>query len=592
MTNSFNSAVHDSKIEFSHEEVNFEDFLAESLNDILTNNIIKSKVLAITKDFVTVGFGYKSEGQIPVHEFANDQPLSIQVGDTIDVYLEYLEDSKGQVIVSKEKADKLRIWEEVAKIQEEGGTIEGTITSRIKGGLAVDIGIKAFLPGSQVDLRPVRNLDKLLGETFTFQVLKCNPSRGNVVLSRRSILEEERKEKRQQTLVLLEKNSLLKGYVKNITDYGLFIDLGGIDGLLHITDMTWGRVVHPSAMYSVGDEIEVIVLNYDLETEKVSLGLKQKFSNPWDTVLEKYPIGTEIEGKVVNLTPYGAFIEIEPGIEGLVHVSEMSWVKKSRKPNFFVEIGETVKAVIKNVEIDRRRISLSIRDTLVNPWQALAEKYSINSQVTGVIRNVTNFGVFVGLEDDVDGLVHTSDISWSQVPIDPTTLYEKDQEIEVKILNIDVENQRLSLGIKQTKENVWEVNADQFEEGNVYEGKIVYFLDSGMLIELKPQLEGFLSFYAFEGDLGKNPEKIKELHELGSTISVKVKAFDPSAQKFVLQLPNSEVATEEKDDEIPTNYESVPDKEDIKDNKIGIWAEAEAEVKQNDEAAPAEEGKE
>ncbi len=356
MNELINAKAEDTKIEFLDEEFDFDVQVTKALENINEFEIVEGSVTKITKDFVTVDFGYKSEGQIPTQQFFDtDNVLTVQEGDKTEIYLERKEDESGQVVVSKEKAKRLRVWEEVGKVYEEDGIVSGVIIARIKGGLSVDIGIKAFLPGSQVDLRPVRNLDKLLGERFDFKVLKYNPKRGNIVLSRRAILESDREEQREKTLELLKEGALINGHVKNITDYGIFVDLGGVDGLLHITDMTWGRIVHPSEMYSISDEIEVIVLKYDEEEEKVSLGLKQKFANPWDSVNDKYPIGTEVSGKVVSLTNYGAFIEIEEGVEGLIHVSEMSWTKKIRQPSTVVSMGDIVTAIIKELDTEQKR---------------------------------------------------------------------------------------------------------------------------------------------------------------------------------------------------------------------------------------------
>ncbi len=415
MTEQPESQEFDGKIEFIDEEFDLEQEVSNRLEKIKELKIVKGRVTHMSKDFVTVDFGYKSEGQIPRQEFTNENhELTVQIGDETEIYLERFEDEHGQVVVSKEKADKLRVWEEVGRVFEEEGTVSGVITARIKGGLSVDIGIKAFLPGSQVDLRPIRNLDKLLGERFDFKVLKYNPKRGNIVLSRRAILEVARAKQREKTLELLKEGAIMKGTVKNITDYGIFVDLGGVDGLLHITDMTWGRIVHPSEMYSIGDEIEVMVLKFDETSEKVSLGLKQKTANPWDSVKEKYPAGTEVQGKVVSLTNYGAFIEIEEGVEGLIHVSEMSWTRKVRQPSMVVSMNDIVTAVIKDLDTEQRRISLSMKESMPNPWQEVAENNPPGTILRGKVRNITDFGIFVGLEEGIDGLVHVSDMSWSQ----------------------------------------------------------------------------------------------------------------------------------------------------------------------------------
>lgn len=522
-------------IEFSTDDFDFAASIENSLNDISELSIVQGKVTKINKDFVTVDFNYKSEGQVPRQEFYDEEgELNVQLGDLTEIYLERFEDEHGQVVVSKEKADKLRVWEEVGKIHEEDGMVSGTITARIKGGLSVDIGIKAFLPGSQVDLRPVRNLDKLLGERFDFKILKYNPKRGNIVLSRRAILEIAREEQRGKTLELIEEGAILKGTVKNITDYGVFVDLGGVDGLLHITDMTWGRIVHPSEMYAIGDDIEVMILKYDRDEEKVSLGLKQKTANPWDSVASKYPVGTQVKGKVVSLTNYGAFIEIEEGVEGLIHVSEMSWTKKIRQPSSVVSMGDYVTAVIKELDTDNRRISLSMKETLPNPWKEVAEKTPEGSVVKGKIRNITDFGIFVGLDEGIDGLVHVSDMSWSQRQRNPGEMFEKGQELEVKILSIDVNSQRLSLGIKQLTEDPWQNLETEISEGDVIKGRIVHVADFGVFIEIKPGVEGLIHVSEMDKDIDK--KKLQEFYAIDSEIQAKIINLKASERRLGLSV--------------------------------------------------------
>ena len=529
----------DSKIEFVHEEIDLGALVAERLAHIGEQQIVEGNVTKITKDFVTVDIGYKSEGQVPRSEFFNEEgEITIQVGETAEIYIERFEDEDGQVVVSKEKADKLRVWDEVGKVYEEDGTVSGVITARIKGGLSVDIGIKAFLPGSQVDLRPVRNLDKLINERFDFKILKYNPKRGNIVLSRRAILEIDRQEQRKKTLELLHEGAVIKGHVKNITDYGIFVDLGGVDGLLHITDMTWGRIVHPSEMYAIGDEIEVLVLKFDQEEEKVSLGLKQKTANPWDAVAATYPVGTEVTGKVVSLTNYGAFIEIEEGVEGLIHVSEMSWTKKVRQPSSVVELGDEVRAIIKELDTENRRISLSMKEALSNPWKEVAEARPSGSVVKGKIRNITDFGIFVGLEEGIDGLVHVSDMSWSQRQRNPHDLYNKGDEIEVKILNIDVDNQRLSLGIKQLEEDPWQALEDEINEGDVVTGKVVHIAEFGVFLEIRPGVEGLVHVSEIDREVTK--KSLTQFYPVGSELQAKVINIKPSERRLGLSIIDSD----------------------------------------------------
>ncbi len=605
MTELTNNSSEDTKIEFINEEFDFDSKLSESLESINESEIVKGTVTKITKDFVTVDFGYKSEGQIPTPEFFNtDGELTVQEGDTAEIYLERKEDENGQVVVSKEKAQRLRVWEEVGKIYEEDGIVSGVVTARIKGGLSVDIGIKAFLPGSQVDLRPVRNLDKLLGERFDFKVLKYNPKRGNIVLSRRAILEIDREEQREKTLELLQEGALIGGHVKNITDYGIFVDLGGVDGLLHITDMTWGRIVHPSEMYSIGDEIEVVVLKYDEEEEKVSLGLKQKSANPWDSVAEKYPIGTEVSGKVVSLTNYGAFIEIEEGVEGLIHVSEMSWTKKIRQPSTVVSMGDSITAIIKELDTEQKRISLSMKEATPNPWREIAERNPAGTIVKGKIRNITDFGLFVGLDEGIDGLVHVSDMSWSQRQRNPNDVYKKSDEIEVKILNIDVDNQRLSLGIKQLTEDPWQTLDDELKEGDVVNGKIVHLADFGVFLEIKPGIEGLI--HISEIDKEVNKKSLTQFYPIGSEIQAKIINLKASERRLGLSViglseSNYKMLQERGDivippeDEVPTEAETAPVEaveEDPKDEEHAKEAPVEEAKEESQAEAPEAEKEE
>ena len=529
------SQIADHQIQFLEEEIDFDAMVEANLATLNENTIVAGKITRIGKDFVTVDFGYKSEGQIPKAEFIDEQgTFHAEIGSQVEIYVEKFEDEDGQVVVSKDKAVKLRVWEEVGQVFEKDGTVSGVITARIKGGLSVDIGIKAFLPGSQVDLRPVRNLDKLIGERFDFKILKYNPKRGNIVLSRRAILEADRAEQRKKTLEMLKEGALIKGHVKNITDYGIFVDLGGVDGLLHITDMTWGRIVHPSEMYSIGDEIEVLVLKFDEKEEKVSLGLKQKSKNPWDAVAAKYPVGTEVTGKVVSLTNYGAFIEIEEGVEGLIHVSEMSWTKKVRQPSSVVNLGEEISAIIKELDVENRRISLSMKEAMSNPWKEVAETKPSGTVVRGQIRNITDFGIFVGLEEGIDGLVHVSDMSWSQRQRNPHELYKKGDEIDVKILNIDVDNQRLSLGIKQMEEDPWENIESEIEEGDDVTGQVVHVADFGVFVEIKPGIEGLVHVSELDKEVAK--KNLTRFYPLGSHIQAKVINIKPSERRLGLSV--------------------------------------------------------
>ncbi|MDH4224657.1 MAG: 30S ribosomal protein S1 [Deltaproteobacteria bacterium] len=523
------------KTQFVDDPLDFSSLYDLSVRDFKPFNMVMGKVIDINKDFATVDIGYKSEGHIPISEFTPEgQEFTLQVGEEIEVFLEALEDADGMVVLSKEKAEKLRVWEDVGKIYEEGGTVVGMVLSRIKGGLSVDIGIKAFLPGSQVDLRPVRNLDKLIGENFEFKILKFNQKRGNIVLSRRALLEVDREERRKKTLEVLKEGVLIKGYVKNITDYGVFIDLGGVDGLLHITDMTWGRIVHPSEMFSIGDEVEVMVLKFDPKEEKVSLGLKQKFSNPWDAVPKNYTVGTRVEGKVVSLTDYGAFVELEDGVEGLIHVSEMSWTKKVRHPSKIFQLGQMVEALVKELDVERKRISLSIKDAEPNPWKTIEDHYPMGSVVTGKVRNITDFGIFVGLEEGIDGLVHISDLSWSPRQRKPSTYAKKGDSIEVKVLHIDPDKERLSLGIKQLQEDPWKNLENQIPVNSEIMGKVVNVTDFGVFVEVMDGVEGLIHISEIDSNIPK--EEIQEFYKVGSSIQAKVIKIDVEERRLGLSI--------------------------------------------------------
>ena len=509
-----------------------EEFLQSDA--IREGEIYSGKVLEIGKDFVTVDIGYKSEGQIPLDEFRGaDGALGVQVGDRIDVYLERRENDNGLVELSKEKADKLKIWDQISEACERDDLVEGVITGRVKGGLTVDIGVKAFLPGSQVDLRPVRNLDQYISKTFKFKVIKFNKKRGNIVLSRRALLEKEREDLKRQTLDKLKVGMLVEGIVKNITEYGCFVDLGGIDGLLHITDMSWGRVNHPSELFEVGDEIKVKVLKYDPESERVSLGLKQISDDPWVSVDRKYNVGQRVSGKVVSMAEYGAFVEIEEGVEGLIHVSEMSWTKRVKHPNKVLSVGDDVDAVILDVDIKNKRISLGMKQTEVNPWTLLADRYPVGSHIRARVRNVTNFGVFVGIEEGIDGLIHVSDLSWSGKIKDPREVYKKGDEIDAVVLNIDVENERFSLGVKQLGMDPWETVEHRYPIGQIVEGRITKTLDFGAIVELEDDVEGLVHISEISAE---KVDTVGTVLQEGEMVRAKVISLIPQERKIGLSI--------------------------------------------------------
>ena len=523
-------------IVFLEDDEDFDALYEESVKGFHDQDIVSGTVTEITRDYVTVDICFKSDCLIAVNEFQNSEGvLEVEVGDTVDVYVEALEaDEDGITYLSKRKAEKVRTWEKIGDIYEEDGIVRGTIVARIKGGLSVDIGVKAFLPGSQVDLRPVRNLDKLLGEDFDFKVLKFNQKRGNIVLSRRVLLEIDRDEKRLKTLEILQEGALINGYIKNITDYGVFVDLGGVDGLLHITDMTWGRIVHPSEMFEIGDEVEVVVLKYFPEDQKVSLGLKQKAQNPWEMVEEKFAVGTKVSGKIVSLTDYGAFIEIEPGVEGLIHVSEMSWTKRVRHPSKVVELGQMVEAVVKDLDVERKRISLSIKEVQVNPWKLALDRYPVGCIVKGSVRNVTDFGIFIGLDEGIDGLVHVSDISWKQRQCKPSEIASKGDEIEVKVLNIDVDQERLSLGIKQLTDDPWNNLDEKSPLGSDITGTVVNLTDFGIFVEVSDGVEGLVHISEVDSSIPKN--KVHEMYAVGSVVKANVIKIDLEERRLGLSI--------------------------------------------------------
>lgn len=506
----------------------------ETFRNLEEGTITEGRVVAVTKDKVVVDIGYKSEGMIPNDQFSTEELQNIKVGDRLQVYIEECEDADGNLVLSKEKADKMKIWEELEKLFNDGKSIDGKIVARIKGGMMVDIGVKAFLPGSQIDLHPVRDLDGLVGRTFPLKIIKINHRRGNVVVSRRVLLEETRDSKRKTTLSTLKEGQLIHGVVKNITDYGAFIDLGGIDGLLHITDMSWGRVGHPSEMFNIGDKVEVSVLKYDRETGRISLGLKQKSADPWTGVASKYAIGTRVRGRVVSLTDYGAFIELEPGVEGLVHVSVMSWTHEVRHPSRVVSIGDQVEAAVLNVDPASRKISLGMKQTAPNPWDMVEGKYAIGTRIEGKVKSLTDFGAFVGLEEGIDGLIHISDMSWTKHIKHPSELFKKGQKVEAVVLRIDKEKERLSLGYKQLKNDPWDDEIpNRYVVGDVAVGKISKVADFGIFVELDGGVEGLIHI----SEAGLDPQaKLEEKFKLQDEVTAKIIKVDREERKIALSL--------------------------------------------------------
>ena len=504
-----------------------------SLKNIAEGEVIKGTVLKVSESEVIVDVGYKSEGLIPLSEFydENGDPM-VQPGDTVDVLLERTEDRDGHIVLSREKAEKMKIWDEVEKAYAERKVVIGRVIERIKGGLAVDIGVRAFLPGSQIDVRPVRNLDSLRGQELRMRVIKVNKKRGNIVLSRKVLIEEENAEKKKETLATLAEGKVMQGVVKNITDYGAFIDLGGIDGLLHVTDMSWGRAQHPSEIFNVNDEVEVIVLKFDPATERVSLGYKQLHADPWTSAADRYPVGQRLQGKVVSLTDYGAFVELEPGVEGLIHVSEMSWSKRVKHPSKLLNVGDMVESMVLGVDPNARRIALGLKQIESNPWQQLGEKYPVGAKITGTVRNLTEFGAFVEVEEGIDGLIHISDMSWSKRLKHPSDVIKKGDEVEAMVLNIDPENQRLSLGLKQLATDIWDDFFSTTKVGDVVEGKVVRITSFGAFVELAEGIEGLIHVSEFE-DQGRGDKAELKVDE---TIQMRVIKLSPAERKIGLSV--------------------------------------------------------
>jgi small subunit ribosomal protein S1 len=521
----------------------YEHLLAQyenSFKNLQEGQIIRGRVLTITPSEVIVDIGYKSEGIIPLSEFTDfGGKVTVHEGDAVDVLLERTEDQNGYVVLSKDKAEKMKVWDEVEKSYRSGSTVRGRVIDRIKGGLAVDIGVKAFLPGSLVDVKPVKNLEALRGKDLDFKVISVDKKRGNIVLSRKAVVEIEQEAKKKETLQLLEEGRVLRGTVKNLTDYGAFVDLGGLDGLLHVTDMSWGRVNHPGDLAKVGDEIDVVILKFDRETERVSLGTKQLTEDPWSHVPERYPAGSRVTGRVTNVTDYGAFVELEEGVEGLVHVSEMSWSKKVKNPSKVVSPGETVEAVVSDVNREARRISLSLKDTLPDPWESVVEKYTIGSRVSGKVRNLTDFGAFVEIEEGVDGLVHVSDMSWTKRIKHPSEVLKKGDDVEAVITSIDQENRRISLSIKEFQPNDWQEFQSKHHPGDVVEGVVTRVADFGVFVQISGLLEGLM--HVSEAPIPRG-EKPQDHYKEGDRVRVRILRIEDAEMKVGLSGLNVEEA--------------------------------------------------
>ena len=551
-----------------------------TLQSIVEGEIVRSKVLRVTDTHVILDVGFKSEGAVPIDQFKD--PSSIEPGSEVEVFLERLEDEDGAVVLSKKKADFMRVWEKIREAYEDDEPVAGTLQKKIKGGVVVDLmGVDAFLPGSQIALRRVPNIDELLGQEFEFKIIKLNKRRRNIVVSRRVILEAERATKREHLIKELQVEQLRKGIVKNITDFGAFIDLGGVDGLLHITDMSYGRVSHPSEIVEMGQEIEVKILDIDWDRERISLGLKQLHEYPWQNVIDKYPVGTRLQGKVVSITNYGAFVELEPGIEGLVHISEMSWTRNVRHPSKIVSIGETIEAVVLKVDPEEEKISLGMKQTEQDPWLVLPMKYPVGTRISGKVRNLTSFGAFVEIEPGIDGLIHISDMSWTKRVQHPSEVVKKGDGVEVVILNIDTDNKRISLGLKQAQEDPWLQIGEDYPVGTDLDGHVVRLQDGGVIVDVGKDLEGFVPETQVPVAEGKTAEQTVRP---GQAVSLKVMEVDPIHHRIMLAV--TELGEVPPEPELPPE---LPDEDlDGSDAESGEYAAAEG-VTEDTPVAAAEE---
>ncbi|MDY6905891.1 MAG: 30S ribosomal protein S1 [Thermodesulfobacteriota bacterium] len=514
----------------------------DTFKQFTEGEVVNGKVIAVDKDYVLVDIGYKSEGQIAIAEFRNESgEVNVTVGDEVEVMIEYWDEENESLILSKDKAEKDKVWEIIKETYDDDGIIKGVIVNRVKGGFSVDVGLQAFLPGSQADLRPIRNFDEMVGQTYDFKILKYNRRRNNIVLSRRVLLEQDLAAKRQEVLSSLEEGQQVDGIVKNITEYGVFVDLGGVDGLLHITDISWGRVRHPAELFSVGDNITLKVLSFDLDKKKISLGMKQLTPDPWTTAKEKYPVGSKTVGKVVSITNYGIFVELEEGVEGLIHVSEISWTRKIRHPSKVVNVGEEVEAVVLDIQPENRRISLGMKQVEPNPWEVISEKYPVGTVIEGRIKNITDFGLFIGIDDDIDGLVHISDISWIKRIKHPSEVYKKGDLVQAVVLEIDKNNERFSMGIKQLEADPWESVRERYPIGTKVTGTVTNVTDFGIFVELEEGIEGLVHVSEVSTERIKTPVG----HcEVGDELTARVMNVNVDERKIGLSIKRLEIDDE------------------------------------------------
>jgi len=522
-------------VELKNDEM--EKLYAETFHSIEEGAILKGKLLTLRPDGVIVDIGFKSEGFIPIEEFSHEEIALLKPGMDIEVFVENIEDSEGMITLSKERATKIKVWDMLENALRSGSPVEGKIVGKTKGGFSVDIsGVNAFLPGSQFDIKPPKDSDNLIGKRISFKVLKLNNKLSNVIVSRRVIIEEEMQKKKTETLKSLKEGQLMKGTVKNITDYGVFVDLGGVDGLLHISDISWGRINHPSEFFAISDEIDVIVLKYDGETEKVTLGYKQRKADPWSVVDEKYPVGKRVKGKVVSITDYGAFIELEEGLEGLVHISEIDWISRPKHPSKYLSIGETVEAVVLKVDKDERRLSLSIKQIKPSPWEVVSQRYKVGQKISGKVKTITDFGVFVGLPEGVDGLIHISDLSWTKHIKHPSEVLRKGQKVDAVILSMEPEAEKMALGLKQVEPDPWQHDIpEKFKLGSEVKGKILTITDFGIFVELEGEVEGLI--YSSE-ILKPASGMIEDIVNVGDSIVVRIIKVDCEERKIGLSMKN------------------------------------------------------
>lgn len=512
----------------------FETLFEESMRTVRPGGVVKGKVVGVTPTHVMIDVGYKSEGQIPIEEFLDRQgKVQVREGDEVDVYFASSEGENGAIVLSRQRAESIKVWEEIERAYHEGSGVEGVVVAKVKGGFKVDVGVSGFLPGSHVDVRPSRNPDRYLGLKDRFAVLKYNRQRGNVVLSRRALLEKEREALKKDVLKVLEEGVILEGAVKNITGYGAFVDLGGIDGILHISDISWGRINHPSEVLKVGDRIKVVVLKFDPERERISLGMKQLLPDPWNSVDESYPVGLRVRGKVLSLTDYGAFVELEKGVEGLIHVSEMSWTKKVPHPSKVLQVGEVVEVAVLNVDAAHRRISLGLKQVMPNPWDELKEQYPAGSVIKGPVRNITDFGIFVGVAEGIDGLVHISDLHWTKKIKHPSELFKKGDIVEAKVLGVDVHNERLSLGIKQLTTDPWQTIAERYPVGSRVKGEVTSVPDFGVFVRLQEGVEGLIHVSQLSTE---RIDKPASLFKVGDQVDAEVIHVVPQERKIGLSI--------------------------------------------------------